>query len=335
MSKSLGNVVAPQSVTDTLGADILRLWVMTADTSEDLRVGPEILKQQGELYRRLRNTLRWVLGGLEGFSADEAVAYAALPELERWVLHRLSELGARVAGAVESHDWIGVYPELHAFCAADLSAFYFDVRKDALYCDAPGSPTRRAVRTVLDVLHRCLATWLAPVLCFTAEEAWQARFGDGDSVHEQRLFEASADWQDDVLASRWQAIRELRGVVTRSVEVQRNYKVITSSLQAAVTIKPKGHGGTNAFGDLLLDGWKDILIVSSFQVDLDGHMKPAFVDVKPDLPFDVGVDRAAGSKCARCWKVLEEVGESHRHPQLCRRCVAVVESGVTYRVAAE
>ena len=171
MSKSLGNVVAPQTVTDTLGADILRLWVMTADTSEDLRVGPEILKQQGELYRRLRNTLRWVLGGLEGFSADEAVAYAALPELERWVLHRLSELGARVAGAVESHDWIGVYPELHAFCAADLSAFYFDVRKDALYCDAPGSPTRRAVRTVLDLLHRCLATWLAPVLCFTAEEA--------------------------------------------------------------------------------------------------------------------------------------------------------------------
>jgi len=150
MSKSLGNVTAPQEVADKYGVDILRLWVMMSDTSEDLRIGPEILKQQVELYRRLRNTLRWLLGSLAGFTAAEHVDYADMPELERWVLHRLSELDARVRAAVQSYDWTGVYPELHNFCATDLSAFYFDVRKDAIYCDRPDSPRRRAARTVLD-----------------------------------------------------------------------------------------------------------------------------------------------------------------------------------------
>ena len=185
MSKSLGNVTAPQEVADKFGVDILRLWVMMSDTSEDLRIGPEILKQQVELYRRLRNTLRWLLGSLAGFAEAESVPYADMPELEKWVLHRLAELDARIRAAVQSYDWTGVYPELHNFCATDLSAFYFDVRKDAVYCDRPNSLRRRAARTVLDYLHRCLTTWLAPVLCFTAEEAWCARFGEQDSVHLQ------------------------------------------------------------------------------------------------------------------------------------------------------
>ncbi len=185
MAKSLGNVVAPAAVMAQYGADILRLWVMMSDTAEDLRVGPEILKQQAELYRRLRNTLRWLLGSLAGFTPAERVPEAEMPELEAWVLHRIAELDAALRGAVASHDWTGVYPAIHAFCAADLSAFYFDVRKDALYCDRPDSLRRRAARTVLDHLHRCLATWLAPVLCFTAEEAWRARFGEDGSVHLQ------------------------------------------------------------------------------------------------------------------------------------------------------
>ncbi len=163
MSKSLGNTVAPQEVLDQYGADILRLWVMMSDTTEDLRIGKEILKQQAELYRRLRNTLRWLLGSLDGFTEDERVPVSEMPELERWVLHRLSELDARIRAAVETYDWTGVYPELHNFCATDLSAFYFDIRKDAIYCDRPDSPKRRAARTVLDHLHRCLTTWLAPV----------------------------------------------------------------------------------------------------------------------------------------------------------------------------
>ena len=184
MSKSLGNVIAPQQVWDKYGADILRLWVMMSDTAEDLRIGPEILKQQAELYRRLRNTLRWLLGSLDGFSEAERVAEAEMPELERWVLHRLAELDARVRArrAPRTTGPACIRP-CTAFCAVDLSAFYFDIRKDAVYCDRPDSLRRRAARTVLDHLHRCLATWLAPVLVFTAEEAWVARFGEAASVH--------------------------------------------------------------------------------------------------------------------------------------------------------
>ena len=210
MSKSLGNVTAPEEVTAKYGADILRLWVMNSDTTEDMRIGPEILKQQSELYRRLRNTLRWLLGSLDGFTEAERVPEAAMPELERWVLHRLTEFDALIRRATETYDWTGVYPALHAFCATDLSAFYFDVRKDAIYCDRPDSLRRRASRTVLDHLHRCLTIWLAPVLCFTAEEAWSARFGEDESVHLQTYPAMPESWSDPRLGARWEAIRERR-----------------------------------------------------------------------------------------------------------------------------
>ncbi len=222
MSKSLGNVTAPQAVSDQYGADVLRLWVMMADTTEDLRIGPEILKQQAELYRRLRNTLRWLLGSLAGWDEAERVAPDAMPELERWVLHRLAELDGRFRAALVSHDWTGLYPDLHAFCAADLSAFYFDIRKDALYCDRPDAPRRRAARTVLDTLHRCLTAWLAPVLVFTAEEAWGARFpGEADSVHLQALPAIPAAWHDPALAERMERRRQARGVITAALEAAR------------------------------------------------------------------------------------------------------------------
>ena len=236
MSKSLGNVVAPEQVAKQYGVDILRLWVMMSDTSEDLRIGGEILKQTAELYRRLRNTLRWVLGSLAGFGEGERVPVAEMPELERWVLHRLSALDARIRAAVASYDWTGVYPELHNFCATDLSAFYFDIRKDAVYCDRPDSLRRRAARTVLDHLHRCLTTWLAPVLCFTAEEAWAARFGDTGSVHLQLFPDLPADWRDDALAAKWETIRESRRAATVNLETMRQQNLIGSSLQAEVTL---------------------------------------------------------------------------------------------------
>ena len=298
MSKSLGNVTAPQKVTDTLGADILRLWVVNSDVSEDLRIGPEILKQQAELYRRLRNTLRWLLGSLDGWSDTEALPDTELPELERWVLHRLSELSMRVRGALASDDWTGVYPELHAFCSADLSAFYFDVRKDWLYCDAPDSLRRRAVRTVLDRLHRCLVLWLAPVLCFTAEEAWLARFPSEDgSVHLQAFPDVPATWFDMELAARWSVIRAARSEVTTALEIARASKLVGSSLQGAVTLP-------EPLLDLLdAEGWAELAIVSSV------------------TPGDaLTVTRAPGDKCARCWRVLPEVNAV----SLCRRCTAVV-----------
>ena len=224
MSKSLGNVTAPQAVSDQYGADILRLWVMMADTTEDLRIGKEILKQQAELYRRLRNTLRWLLGSLAGWQEAERVDPAAMPELERWVLHRLTEIDARHPdGTGTTHDWTGIYPELHAFCAADLSAFYFDIRKDALYCDRPDTARRRAARTVLDTLHRCLTAWLAPVLVFTAEEAWAARFPseNDDSVHLQPLPDIPAAWHDPALGARMAQRRQVRGTLTTALEAAR------------------------------------------------------------------------------------------------------------------
>jgi len=318
MSKSIGNVIAPQKVTDEYGADILRLWVMNADITEDQRIGKEILKQQAELYRRLRNTLRWLLGSLDGFSDEERVHYAEMPELERYILHRVAELDVRLRRAVETHDWTGVYPDIHTFCSADLSAFYFDIRKDTLYCDRPDSDRRRAARTVLDHLHRCLATWLAPVLCFTAEEAWSARFGEGESVHLQTFLDIPTFWYDAALAARWDRIREIRRGVTNGIEQLRASGEIGASLQAAVAL---GLHPAEA-GLLLAAEWQDLAIVSELEL------------LHSEAPVMVSVMRAAGSKCVRCWRVLTEVGSVAAHPGLCVRCADAVDSGLVCRSAA-
>ena len=331
MSKSLGNVVAPEAVEKQYGADILRLWVMMSDTTEDLRIGPEILKQEAELYRRLRNTLRWLLGALDGFDEAETVPYADMPELERWVLHRLTELDARVRAAVASYDWTGVYPELHNFCATDLSAFYFDIRKDALYCDRPDSLRRRAARTVLDALHRTLCTWLAPVLCFTAEEAWCARFGDEDSVHLHLFPELPAAWRDPALAEKWERIRDIRRSVTAYLEVKRKDGLIGSSLQAAVKL-PLRPDEANL---LTPEEWAEVAIVSRLEIYDDAALivqRPS--GASPEEQSDlrpVAIEVAPGAKCARCWRVLEEVGQNPVHPTLCVRCADAVDSGLVCR----
>jgi isoleucyl-tRNA synthetase len=301
MSKSIGNVTAPQEVNDKYGADILRLWVMNSDTSEDLRIGPEILKQQAELYRRLRNTLRWILGSLDGFDDAEKLPEAKFPELERLILHRLAELDALIRSAVASHDWTGVYPAIHHFCATDLSAFYFDIRKDSLYCDRPDSEKRRASRSVLDILHRCLTAWLAPALPFTAEEAYCARFGDDACVHLTLFPEIPAHWRDPALAAKWGKIREIRALVTGAIEAMRRAKIIGSSLQAVAVLPLPSR-------DLLgAQDWADICITSDVRFGADG-----------------AASEAPGQKCERCWRVLPEVGANPRHPALCLRCCEAV-----------
>jgi isoleucyl-tRNA synthetase len=305
MSKSLGNVTAPQEVEQKYGADILRLWVMSSDTSEDLRIGPEILKQQSELYRRLRNTLRWLLGSLHGFTENERVPAEAMPELERLMLHRLTELDRRMRDATDSYEWNGVYADIHAFCATDLSAFYFDVRKDAIYCDRPDSVRRRAARTVLDHLHRCLCIWLAPCLVFTADEAWCARFGEDDSVHLQTYPDLPANWADPELAARWARIREIRRRATTAMEQARNDGWLKSSLAAEVVLPL----GPDERGLLDEEGWAEVLIASHVV------LRDAADDAAP-----VTVAPAPGEKCARCWRVLAEVGSSAMHPLLCLRC---------------
>ena len=317
MSKSLGNVIAPQKITDEYGADILRLWVMNTDITEDQRIGKEILKQQAELYRRIRNTMRWLLGCLDGYTDAEAVSYGDMPELERYMLHRVAELDQRVQAAVKTYDWAGVFPDLHGFCATDLSAFYFDIRKDALYCDRPDSLRRRAARTVLDQLHRCLCTWFAPVLVFTAEEAWCARFGEDSSVHLQSFPEVPEVWLDPTLSARWAAIRDNRAAITGAVEVERREKRIGSSLEAVVTLA-EGSPATELLSDV---EWAELAIVSQIAI---GKAAEIAVQAGP----------ASGRKCVRCWRVLPEVGRSAAHPGLCLRCEDAVASGLVCTAAA-
>jgi len=328
MSKSLGNVVAPQEVVDKHGADVLRLWVVGSDYSEDLRIGGEILKQQADVYRRLRNTLRYLLGSLQGFDARERLPLQDMPELERWVLHRLAQLDTQLRQACEALQFHGFFAELHGFCAVDLSAFYFDIRKDALYCDPADSIRRRAARTVLDAVFDCLTAWLSPFLCFTAEEAWLCRHpGEHDSVHLRTFPNLPAAWRDDALAERWAVVRRVRRVVTGALELERAAKRLGSSLQAHPQIWADDiHRHAVAGLDL-----SELAITSAASLVDNGAPEDAFR--LADVPgVAVRIALAEGTKCERCWQVLPDVGAHPEHPTLCRRCVGAVER---HRAAAE
>lgn len=320
MSKSLGNVVAPQDVMSQSGADILRLWVVASDYSQDLSIGPNILKQMSDLYRRLRNTLRYVLGNLSGFTEAEKVDVAEMPELERYVLHRLWQLDQVIRQACTSYDFHGLFNELHNFCAVDLSAFYFDVRKDALYCDAPSDLRRRATRTTLDIIYNCLVKWLAPFICFTAEEAWLARHpGDDSSVHLQTFMDIPASWQNDALATKWQTVRDVRRVVTGALELERAGKRIGSSLQAHPHVYAPAET-LNILADVPMD---DVCITSN--ITMVAGAVPDGAYTAQDVPgIGVKTELAAGEKCQRCWKVLPDVGQ-HKHPGVCERCSDAVD----------
>jgi isoleucyl-tRNA synthetase len=323
MSKSFGNVVAPQQVVSQSGADILRLWVVASDYSEDLRIGPEILKYQADVYRRLRNTLRYLLGALAGFTERERVVPDEMPELERYVLHRLAETDALVRQTADAYDFHTMFTALHNFCAVDLSAFYFDVRKDSLYCDAPDALPRRAARSVLDEVFESLVRWLAPVLCFTAEEAWLSRHGEAadSSVHLQVFRDIPADWRDETLGAKWAKIRDLRRVVTGALELERAQKRIGSSLQAAVEITVAPEWTAPLAGIDL----PELCITSA--ASLQTGAVPADAFALGDVPgVGVRVTPAPGEKCERCWKVLPEVGTIVAHPDLCQRCAEAVES---------
>ncbi|MDP3958855.1 MAG: isoleucine--tRNA ligase [Pseudorhodobacter sp.] len=316
MSKSLGNTTAPEEVIRDSGADILRLWVAQADYTADLRIGKEILKGVADSYRRLRNTLRFLLGNLAGFTQGEKVAPAEMPELERWILHRLAELDTEVRHGYQAYDFQGVFQKLFSFCTVDLSALYFDIRKDALYCDAATSLRRRAARTVLDLVFHRLTTWLAPVLVFTMEDVWLSRFAqDGSSVHLQDMPDTPMDWLDEPLALRWATLRQVRRVVTAALEVQRSAKVIGASLEAAPVVHVRDPDVLAALRSVDFAG---LCITSGLQ--LTGDPMPGEAFRLPDVP-GVGVvfELAEGQKCQRCWQILPDVG-SHAHPGTCQRC---------------
>ncbi|NQU61058.1 MAG: class I tRNA ligase family protein, partial [Rhodospirillales bacterium] len=320
MSKSLGNIVSPEDVVNQHGADILRLWVVGSDYSEDMRIGPEILKSHADVYRRLRNTLRYLLGNLSGFDENERLDVADMPELERWVLHRLWELDKMLREACDKFQFQPAFAELHNFCAIDLSAFYFDVRKDSLYCDAVDDTKRRAARTVLDETFNCLCAWLAPFICFTAEEAWQARDGnDGESIHLRGFPEIPETWRDDALAEKWTKIRSLRRVVTGAIELERKEKRIGSSLQAHPVVY------TNSEEIAQFNGMDaaELFITSGATFIPDSGPKNSFsLDDVSDAW--VVAEEAEGDKCERCWKVLPDVGNDSDNPGTCGRCADVV-----------
>jgi isoleucyl-tRNA synthetase len=321
MSKSLGNVVDPLKIINESGADILRMWVASTDYFEDVRIGKEILSGTSDAYRKLRNTFRYLLGALDGFTDAERLPAGEMPELELYVLNLLARLDAELREATEAFEFNRYIRALTEFANNDLSAFFFDIRKDSLYCDAPDSPKRRAYRTVLDILFHALVRYAAPILCFTAEEVWGTRYPDAASVHLLEWPEIDAGWADDTLGSKWERLRAIRGAVTGAIEPLRREKFIGSSLEAEVTA-------------LLYDA-ADLPLVQSVdfaEVAIVSALEPCPGDRSAatelsDVPADsiahvrIEVRKTENEKCGRCWRHLPEVTEEGA---LCARCVEVV-----------
>jgi isoleucyl-tRNA synthetase len=332
MSKSRGNIASPQDVAKQYGADILRLWVGASDYADDIRYGPEVLKTFVETYRKLRNTLRWLLGSLHHFKEADRVPFEKMPEQERLILHRLAELDEVVRRGYAEFDYKRVFAALNSFMNAELSAFYFDMRKDALYCDPISSLTRKACLSVLDELHRCLCTWLAPILCFTAEEVWLARRpSDAGSVHLETFPEIPARWRDDALAERWRKIRLVRRVVTGALEVERAQKRIGASLEAAPVIHV-------ADADLrqVLEGvdMAEVCITSAATVVMGEGPASAF-RLEDVAGVAVEPKRAEGMKCARSWKISPLVGSDPEFPDVSPRDAQALREFYAARRAAE
>ena len=331
MSKSLGNTVAPQAVIKEYGADILRLWTASVDYWDDQRIGPEIIKTTAETYRKLRNTIRWMLGSLAHFRETDKVEFEAMPELERFVLHRLVELDGEMREAYASYDYKRVVALLNSFMTTDLSAFYFDVRKDTLYCDPISSVARKSALTVIDQTFRCVVTWIAPILAFTAEEAWLARFPNAESVHLETFPEVPAEWRNDALAERWAKVRRVRRVVTGALEIERAQKRIGASLEAAPVVHIADESLFQAVQGLDM---AEICITSAIRVAQGEGPAEAFrledvkgVAVVPEL--------AKGRKCARSWKVTPEVGSDPDYPDVTPRDAAALREWDRLKAAAE
>jgi isoleucyl-tRNA synthetase len=302
MSKSIGNVVDPLAIIRDNGADILRLWVASTDYFEDVRIGKEVLATTSDAYRKLRNTFRYLLGALGEFTAEEEVPHEHMPELERWVLHRLAVLDRELREATANYEFNRYARLITSFANDDLSAFFFDIRKDSLYCDSPTSLKRRAYRSVLDNVFHALVRWSAPILCFTAEEVWASRYPDEASVHLLEWPEIDAAWADEALATKWELIRAARERVTEHIEPLRREKAIGSSNEAKI-LYPETEL------DLLdtdLAELSEIFIISG---------------VEPGRGDSIEVRRSEHEKCGRCWRLLPEVLEVGA---LCGRCEEVV-----------
>lgn len=324
MGKSEGNAVAPEKIAQQYGIEILRLWTASSDFTEDLRMSDEIMKTNAESYRRLRNTLRYMLGALNGFTPNEAVLPVEMPSLEGWVLHRLGELDAVVRAAYAAHDFKRVMSALLNFCSVDLSAVYFDIRKDSLYCDDPADLRRRSARTVMAAIMERLLVWLAPIMPFTTEEAFLMSIfaGRAESVHLLQFPETPLDWNNQELAARWDKIFRVRRVVTGAIEVERREKRIRSSLEAAPEVFIEDADLLAAFESEVAE---DIFITSQAKLVAGKGPEAAFrMDEEPGVSALPG--QASGVKCVRSWKYFDPATADPEFPDITPRDAAAVRA---------
>ncbi len=332
MSKSTGNVTAPQDVIKNSGADILRMWVCASDYADDLRIGPEILKTTIETYRKLRNTIRWMLGSLAHFREEDRVSLEKMPELEQLMLHRVAELDALVREAYEAFDYKRIFAQLNAFMTSDLSAFYFDIRKDALYCEPISSVKRKACLTVIDHIFKATVMWLAPMLCFSSEEAWLARFGtNAPSVHLQTFPDIPASWRNDALAEKWRKVKLVRRAVTGALELERAGKRIGSSLEAA----PIVHVADKELFAALVDIDLAEICITSGAILREGEGPAGAFRLDDVKGVSVEPQLAEGKKCARSWKVLSNIGADPAYPDVSSRDAQALREWDANRKAAE
>ena len=328
MSKSVGNVIAPQSVIGKYGAEVLRLWVAAEDYREDVRISEEILKRLSESYRRIRNTFRYILGNLHDFDPEsDSVAYKDLEELDRLTLHRLMKLAGKIRNAYETFEFHAIYHSVHNFCTVDLSAFYLDILKDRLYTYSSKSAGRRAAQTTIYNVLDCLVRLLAPILVFTTDEAWSFMPGKrAESVHLAVMPETNREWLDDALEKKWDTILSVKAEASKALEAARQQKVIGHPLDASVVIFPARELESVLKGEE--KALEEALIVSELKVS-GTPPAPSCKEVvfeSKDIPgLTVMVEAASGRKCERCWHFSRAVGESAEHPTICGRCLEALK----------
>jgi isoleucyl-tRNA synthetase len=333
MSKSVGNVVAPQEVIDKYGAEILRLWVSSEDYRDDVKVSDEILRHVSDAYRKMRNTIRFMLSNLYDFDpATDSVTLDTMSNLDRWALDRFAKVSERVINAYLTYEFHKVYHGLHNFCGTDMSSLYLDILKDRLYVSAPDSTERRAAQTVIYRILDGLLKLMSPVLSFTTAEAWEHLQGKREEFPmEDSIFFASFAQTDDLMADddfskTWERLLVIRGEITKVLEAARRDKVIGLSLDAEVLVQVDGETA-----DFLADKWdqlKEICIVSHLEqvVDIDAVGNVVVTEAEEVEGLKIAVRPAPGDKCERCWTIATSVGQDSDHPSICNRCAGIVRS---------
>ena len=316
MSKSSNNIVSPAEVIEKSGADILRLWVANSDFSEDLKIGSEIIKSNVDTYRRLRNTIRFILGNLSDFSEDSSLEYSDLTDLDKYILSQLAILEKNVLKNYEIFEYQKVFTLIFNFCTNELSSFYFDIRKDSLYCDSKSSKIRRSTQTVLDILFHHLLRLLAPILCFTIEEAWQSRMGSNTSIHNENFCSIDETWIRNDLDESWSFYKKLKRLINGAIEVERKNKTIGSSLEASVILFINDDKKINLVNNEMVE---QVSIVSKIEIKKEGLPQNCYT-LDDDKSIGVVVSRVDGHKCERCWKYFSKLTDN-----VCIRCKEVIE----------